>query len=537
MILNKKMMLLLFVQLFLTAAWAQGPNGSKDYYKNADGKKGAALKTALRDIIYKHVKREYGQLWEDFQYTDKRADGKVWDMYSMQTFTFGSPYEGNNGLEGAGYNREHSFPKSWFDDGAPMYTDLHHLYPTDCWTNSLRNNHPYGETDSPTNGSTNINATGKSDKYYSKLGPAKASLGYDGGDEPVFEPADEYKGDLARTYFYMVTCYENEVKSWKTPMTVKGETYHVFRPWALKMLMRWSKNDPVSEKEINRNNAVADPERQANRNPFIDYPGLEDYIWGDKVEEAFSYDNYAGGGSGVPSGGGGEGGSEGGEGGGGEVTPVNQYDYSRVSGINDIEVGKSYVIVYEKERIAMAGRASGKNFFGQVTLDGAIYTTGLSTEVNAPGKPHSFLIEGSAADGYTIYDEADKVYLSVQSDSKNELVTSETATTDNEKWVVTIFDTNDALQLQNKAYTERYLWYNGGASRFTTYKRSSTTSGQIHYVTLFKKTTKEAPTGIASVSSGRPAVADGKMYNLNGQRVSSSYKGIVIMNGKKYVIK
>ena len=94
----------------------------------------------------------------------------------------------------------------------------------------------------------------------------------------------------------MVTCYEEKLPDWyanysDSQPTLDGKTYPGLNEWQLKMLMKWAKNDPVSEKEINRNNAVYGI--QKNRNPFIDCPGLEDYIWGDKKDVAFSYDNYA----------------------------------------------------------------------------------------------------------------------------------------------------------------------------------------------------------------------------------------------------
>ena len=96
----------------------------------------------------------------------------------------------------------------------------------------------------------------------------------------------------------MVTCYEEQLPTWYTNNaesrpTLDGNKYPGLSDWQLEMLMKWSKNDPVSEKEINRNIAVWDI--QKNRNPFIDYPGLEEYIWGDKKDEAFSYDNYSSG--------------------------------------------------------------------------------------------------------------------------------------------------------------------------------------------------------------------------------------------------
>ena len=167
----------------------------------------------------------------------------------------------------------------------PMYTDLYHMYPTDKIVNNKRANFPFGETANP---------NWKSANDFSKLGPCSVE-GYTG---TVFEPNDEYKGDFARTYFYMVTCYEEKLPDWYTAYpesqpTLDGNTYPGLSEWQLKMLMKWAKNDPVSEKEINRNNAVYGI--QQNRNPFIDYPGLEEYIWGDKQDVAFSYDNYGGG--------------------------------------------------------------------------------------------------------------------------------------------------------------------------------------------------------------------------------------------------
>ena len=257
-----------------------------NYYAPADGTSGSGLKTAMSGIILSHTQRSYDNLWTDFQTTDKRSDGKVWDMYSNITnFTFVTDQAGNYSKEGDKYNREHSFPKSWFGgDVTPMYTDLHHMYPTDASVNGMRSNYPFGETSNPTSTSAN---------NFSKLGPCSVT-GYTG---TVFEPADEYKGDFARTYFYMVTCYENQIVSWYNnnsdagvKATLNGTTYPAFQDWQLNMLMEWAKNDPVSEKETARNEAVYDI--QGNRNPFIDYPGLQEYIWGICKDDAFSYDNY-----------------------------------------------------------------------------------------------------------------------------------------------------------------------------------------------------------------------------------------------------
>ena len=260
---------------------AQPPVG---YYDAAFGKKKEELKTAMRGIVRNHTARSYDNLWTDFQQTDKRPDGKVWDMYSdvpngtaSYYYTFSKNQCGNYGKEGDCYNREHSMPKSWFNDGTPMYTDLFHLYPTDGYVNGRRSNDPFGEVEATTAKWTSSNG--------SKSGAGTAASGYTGN---VFEPRNEYKGDFARTYFYMVTCYENELVNWTDaeakPM-LNATKYPSFTTWAINLLLKWSRNDKVSQKEIDRNNAVY--EIQKNRNPFIDYPQLAEYIWGDSVMYAF----------------------------------------------------------------------------------------------------------------------------------------------------------------------------------------------------------------------------------------------------------
>ena len=288
---NRKLFFTAWLLAIGATGWAQGPNDSGEYYKAADGKKGAELKTALCGVIYDReeggdLSTAYKALWTHFQKTDARPNGTVWDMYSnKREMTFGTDQDtGSGNQEGQYYNREHSMPNSWFGGKVmPMYTDLHHMYPTDKIVNNKRSNFPFGETKGESYKSAND---------FSKLGTCSVE-GYTG---TVFEPNDEYKGDFARTYFYMVTCYEEQIPTWYTSFidsqpTLDGKTYPGLNDWQLKMLMKWAKNDPVSEKEINRNNAVYDI--QKNRNPFIDYPGLENYIWGDKKDVAFSYDNYA----------------------------------------------------------------------------------------------------------------------------------------------------------------------------------------------------------------------------------------------------
>jgi len=258
----KKIVLIALFLVFSVVSFSQIPTG---YYTNAEGKTGAGLKTALYDIIKGHTSISYSELWTAFKTTDKTSSGTVWDVYSNCTFTFGANQCGNYSGECDCYNREHSFPKSWFGgEVAPMYTDLFHLYPTDGYVNNMRGNLPFGEVTTAT--------------YTSGNGSKVGTCSYTGYTGVVFEPVDEYKGDFARSYFYMVTRYENVIATWPGCDMIDGTQFPAFTTWARNMLLKWSTNDPVSQKEIDRNNAVY--AIQGNRNPFIDHSEYADAIWG-----------------------------------------------------------------------------------------------------------------------------------------------------------------------------------------------------------------------------------------------------------------
>ena len=263
----------------LLPTFAQGPNGSGTYYQAANGLSGQALKTKLFTIISKKTHSpSYDELLELYKKTDTRADGYVRDWYSNTTkFTHIKDKAGSYQKEGDVYNREHTVPQSW----GPPKADIVHVVPTDGYVNNRRSNYPFGEVG---------NATYTSNNGYCKLGSCKTA-GYSG---TVFEPNDEVKGDIARIYFYMATCYENEAASWSGAFG--GTKYQPMAQWTYDMMVRWSKLDPVDDVERARNNVIAKSDVQGNRNPFVDYPGLEDYIWGSKKNVAFNYTNYEGGG-------------------------------------------------------------------------------------------------------------------------------------------------------------------------------------------------------------------------------------------------
>lgn len=281
----KKIIILSLCSMLAISTFGQIPPG---YYNSAAGLTGAPLQLALHNIIKSHTVVSYSSLWTHFQNTDKKPSGKVWDMYSdvpggtpPYQYTFVSDQCGSYSGEGDCYNREHSWPQSWFASATTPSSDLFHIYPTDGYVNNIRGNYPYGDADG--SGSTSQNG--------SILGFC-TDPGYTGA---VFEPIDEYKGDLARSYFYMSTRYMNEDASWSTSPAVNKS---VLLPWQASVLLQWSHADPVSAKETARNNVVYGI--QDNRNPFIDHPEWADSIWtmlvgtgiNDISEEAVSFSIY-----------------------------------------------------------------------------------------------------------------------------------------------------------------------------------------------------------------------------------------------------
>ena len=267
------LLLVVLTCLFPFFVFAEIPAG---YYDDAVGKSGEDLQKSLSTILNDANDVGYNGLWNLYKTTDRRSDGKVWDMYSDVTnYTFGTDQCGSYGVEGDCYNREHSVPKSWFNKQSPMVSDIWHVYPTDGKINGMRSNNPFGEVGSGASSSKN---------EFSKWGKC-VTPGYSG---TVFEPNDEYKGDFARTYFYFATRYKGVATSGQGAL-VFTSTYPYITGWQLDMLLRWHKKDPVSPKELDRNEAVYDS-RQGNRNPFIDYPELVDLIFGDSRNIPFMPD-------------------------------------------------------------------------------------------------------------------------------------------------------------------------------------------------------------------------------------------------------
>lgn len=293
-----------------TISTTNGTGVPAGYYDDAADLTCQPLKTALKNIISTgtQVLSYTPGLWNLYHFSDKRRNDAntadiLWDTYTdiptgpeFYTFTLGTNQCGSYVNEGDCYNREHSTPQSWFNSASPMVSDAHHIFPTDGKINALHSNFPYGEVQmlvSPSAFNPSTNG--------SKLGTDP--VGNYGYASTVFEPIDEYKGDYARAFLYMAVRYQDEIisQNWSgnslgnevylsvaDSNDVAFRTLQIYDNWFLKLLYKWHIQDPVSAKEINRNNVIysqlitdgAVQKKQGNRNPFVDHPEYVAAIWG-----------------------------------------------------------------------------------------------------------------------------------------------------------------------------------------------------------------------------------------------------------------
>jgi len=284
----------LFIAALFVAIAISAEQMPKGYYDAIDGKKDAELKTAISKIIFGGERYDYGSqsegdhtqakvdpcsgdtmhrkgdprygTWSAYPFTDVMSDGSIWDMYSPI-----KRYLPINGGSAASMDIEHSFPKSWWggESGClSAYCDLYLLNPADHMTNANKSNYPPGILADSSKVNNGVFFMGKDNKW--------------GG--LAFDVIDEYKGDFARAYFYTATAYEG--LNWVTDYKkyINNDSYLGFTEHMIEVLLAWHRIDPVSEKEVNRLDAVSTI--QHNRNAFIDYPELVEYIWGNKKGQA-----------------------------------------------------------------------------------------------------------------------------------------------------------------------------------------------------------------------------------------------------------
>jgi len=299
----KKSFTLLTFLLCSLMSWAQIPAG---YYNTALGT-GYTLKTQLKNIIDNNTNSSgtanYGGLWtlytnSAFRDNYYENDGSLLDIYSevpnisgnttfndSYSFTTTSEECGSStpSVEGVCYNREHTVPQSVWGSGTyPMYSDAHFVIPSDNRVNGWRDNYPYGKVVTntaiaATNSSvSNANIVPVFTTNQSRIGQntnTNYTAGYSG---VVFEPIDEFKGDIARALLYFATRYENEIPGWNYVM-FNGTSNQVFTNTFLNIMIKWHLLDAVSPYEISKNNAIY--VFQGNRNPYIDHPEYVCQIW------------------------------------------------------------------------------------------------------------------------------------------------------------------------------------------------------------------------------------------------------------------
>lgn len=251
-------------------------NAQEQYYRKAEGLRGTELKAALHDIIQPTTVLGYGggfgKTWSGFWQTDQMDGLQVRDRYSNVV-----RYLNPDMSAVAGMNIEHIWANSWWGHlKNNAYCDLFNLYPADATANGRKSNNPIGIVDGTVAYSNGVTKVGKSSSYR-----ADSLI-------TVWEPADEWKGDFARTYFYMATCYSHMTSLWTTTeglLTVDPNSPLLMRPWVYNLMLEWAEADPLDEIEQQRCDAIC--EIQGNRNPFVDYPELCLYIWGDRTDEQF----------------------------------------------------------------------------------------------------------------------------------------------------------------------------------------------------------------------------------------------------------
>ena len=297
----KRTLLFVVCSLFALALVAKSVTPAASlpaYYEKIDGKSGKALFDAVQTVTkFGYSSLGYDGLWGAYPYTDVHENGYVWDMYSDCTWkSINSNHCGNYSNECDCYNREHSIPKSWYGDTkSGPGCDIFHLVPTDGKVNGVRSNYPFGEVSSA-----------DYNKHGNKKGSAK-SITITGGNTiagntgatisasgTVFEPRDEYKGDFARGYMGALLRWAGEKaftdgEGSKTFTTNFSTGSFGLTKYGVALLMKWHRQDPVSKKEIDRNNGIQ--QTQGNRNPFIDYPYLAEYIWGEKAGQTLDLDD------------------------------------------------------------------------------------------------------------------------------------------------------------------------------------------------------------------------------------------------------
>ena len=482
------------------ASLAQIPEG---YYDSLKGKKGAELKSAVHDIIKDAKVLSYGsgsgKTWWGFWITDRTSDGRFIDRYSNESTW---PMSTSQGAAGAGMNIEHSFPKSWWGKTENQaYKDLYNLMPSNSQANSSKSNYGMGIVTSVS---------------YDN-GCIKVGTGSDG--TKLWQPAEVWKGDFSRGYMYMATAYQNLTYEGEGLKSLQNGTYPTLKEWAYTLYLKWMREDKVSQVEVDRNNAVADI--QGNRNLYVDFPTLAEYVWGDSTDVAFNPDvalttadgdeRYAAYNPAEGGGGGDDGGDEGGD--GGEDTPVPPAD--------GILLDAPFDDITEGNNTSNSGSGTLWDGNSQFPNAGAAYQAGGAVKLGTSKNTGYIASAALSTKGGTLY-----VAISVKGWTTVEGKLD--VTLGNEKKTVE-YSAKMSDAFENVTLTFENVPATPMLTIATTAKRAFIDNVKVW---------QTAGTGITTPDATAQQ-EDNAFFSISGQKFSKmpTKPGIYIRNGKKFVVK
>ncbi len=479
------------------------------YAASLKGKKKAELKTALSQLMSNKTVLEYGSgsanTWWGFYATDRDPQtNQVINRYSSDTFYFGT-----RGSAVSGMNIEHSFPKSWWGGSKnEAYKDLYNLYPSPSTVNSQKSNYPMDE----------VTSAKYEEEGYDKVGTGK-------NNSQAWEPGDRFKGEFARGYMYMGVTYSTLtfVKTGLQTMESDASDYPGMQQWATTLYRQWSAQDKVDSTEAARNNAVADI--QHNRNLFVDYPYLCEYVWGDSTDVAFDPDNAVSTASDDKR--------------YGAFTPATPDDTTSVDpGVDP----SSYVFVKLQEGLPTAGKRylivaeSGSKLYAAKPVSvsasktyGYLYTDGV---IDADGK----IIMASDNDAYT-FEAADGGFYLKDSQGRyyyqDSTFTSFTPTTTlSEADVWTVASNGDGTYTIKAADTGNVIMYSSKYSSYGNYGTDKQSGNILPCLYEEQQSTTDIHMPTATAAGLRA------VYTLQGVRVDKpTQPGIYIRGGKKFVVR
>jgi len=476
------------------------------YASSLNGLKKEQLKAALHKLMDKKNVLPYGGggkgTWWGFWYTDRNPQtNECYNRYSDKKFFFEST---NTGRAIGGMNIEHSFPKSWWGGHKnDAWCDLYNLYPSDSKANSSKSNYVMGVV---------VNVKENAGEGYDKVGTGYA----DGKLVNMWEPGDRFKGEFSRSYMYMATTYQNLIFTSEGAKQLETGAYPTLKKWSSDLFRQWSKNDRVDEMEIKRNEAVY--KIQNNRNLFIDYPNLAEYVWGDSMDVEFNpyrsittaSDDARYTGVIAPE---------------DPVTPDNPVVTPQggtfVKTITAPVAGKRYVLVAKTgSNFVIASTLKGKNY-GYLPTNSTVDNSGKVNGVN----DQSVITLEQGTTGFYIKDANDKYFGQEDKYKTVQFVTKDKAV----EW--TLEPKADGTFTITSS-TGHVLQYDTKYKTFGAYKPAS--ANGIYPMLYVEDTTA----GIGTVWT--VTTTDEAVYNLQGVRMPADTQlapGIYIRGGKKFVVR